>query len=543
MVLDMFDFIIKGADLIDGEGGPARTADVGVQEGRIAAIGQLDGCSAKETILAEGLCLCPGFIDIHRHADLAPLNFPDSNLELAQGITTVISGNCGFSPFPYGGPHALEQKDFLEPLLGPLPQGSLWPDLSCYIDAVKARLPVNMGTLVGNGTVRVFSAGMHGGALSAAELKTMQKQISLALEQGAFGLSLGLMYVPENNFSTAELVSLCTIAGKAGVPITVHLRGEGAALISSVNEMIAIAQEAGVHLHLSHFKAAGRINWGHSWRTALKNIRKAMDTGVRITWDAYPYHAGSTSLITLLPPWVQDGGKDLLLTRLNRPDMVRRMEEELAAEQSGWDNLVCSTGWDSVMISSSTDQRLVGLTIKTIAEQWGISPVLAALRIVRQDLGNTSIVFFHMSPQDVKDIISQPETILISDALYLPGEIPHPRAYGAQARLIGTCARDEGWMSVEQAVSKCTWLPAQCFGICGRGLVREGFWADLLLFDRGKIKDRADYSSPRQLPDGIEAVWVNGRKAFEKGKVLCRNAGRYLRHGPEEKIAYADHQY
>lgn len=531
----MLDLVIKGADLIDGEGDPARTADVGVQGGRIAAIGRLNGCTAKETISAAGLCLCPGFLDIHRHADLAPLNFPGSSLELAQGITTVLSGNCGFSPFPYDGPHAPEQKDFLEPLLGLLPKGVLWPDLNCYIDTVKAQLPVNMGTLVGNGTVRVFSAGMHGGALSTTELETMQKQISLALEQGAFGLSLGLMYVPENNFSTAELIPLCAIAGKAGVPVTVHLRGEGAALVSSVNEMIVVAQETGVHLHISHFKAAGRSNWGHSWRTALTNMRKAMNAGVKITWDAYPYHAGSTSLITLLPPWVQEGGKDLLLSRLTQPDVVRRIEEELAAEQSGWDNLVCSTGWDSVVISSSTDQRLVGLTVRAIAEQWEISPAQAALKIVRQDLGSTSIVFFHMSPQDVKDIISQPETILISDALYLPGEIPHPRAYGAQARLIGTCARDEGWMSMEQAVSKCTWLPAQCFGIPGRGLVREGFWADLLLFDREKLKDRASYSSPCQPPDGIEAVWVNGRKAFEKGTVLCKNAGRYLRHSLKEK--------
>lgn len=530
----MLDFVIRGATLIDGSGGPARTADVGIKGGRIAAVGALNGCSAEETIAAAGLCLCPGFLDVHRHADLAPLNMPGSRLELAQGITTVLSGNCGFSPFPYGGSHALEQKDFLEPLLGPLPKGILWPDLNSYIDTVKAHLPVNMGTLVGNGAVRVFTAGMRGGALSSTELETMQKQIALALDQGAFGLSLGLMYVPENNCSTAELASLCAIAGKAGAPAAVHLRGEGAALISSVNEMIAVAKETGIHLHLSHFKAAGRANWGHSWRTALENVRNAVDAGVRITWDAYPYHAGSTSLITLLPPWVQEGGKEPLLARLAQPDVARRVEEELAVEQHGWDNLVCSTGWDGVMISSSTNQRLVGLTVKAIAEQWGISPASAALRIVRQDLGGTSIVFFHMSPQDVKEIISQPETILISDALYLPGEIPHPRAYGAQARLIGTCARDGGWMSMEQAVSKCTWLPARCFGIRGRGLVREGFWADLLLFDGNKIKDRASYSSPCQLPDGIEAVWVNGRKAFENGTVLCRNAGRFLRRSRKE---------
>lgn len=524
----MFDHVIRGAELIDGSGSPRFRGDLAIKDGRIAAIAEKIDDAASVVIPAEGLVLCPGFIDVHRHADLAPFHFPEREMELQQGITTVLSGNCGFSPFPLTPEHRVESEGLLAPLLGPLPQTACWKDLDGYVDCLReTAMPVNMGTLVGNGAVRVAVAGQKAGPLSQKELVRACDLIGEALDQGAYGLSLGLMYVPENNYSTEELEMLCGVAAKHDAPVAVHLRGEGSLLIPSIDEMIKIAYKTGVHLHISHFKAAGRRNWG-SWRKALKDMRKARAEGLRITWDAYPYDAGSTSLLTLLPPWAQEGGIERVICRLQDPETREKIAAELRCEHPDWDNLVCSTGWDRVIISSSAEQGIVGRSIAELAAQSGKTPEDMAFELLIRERGATGMVFFHMSPDDMREIICQPETALISDTLYIPGANMHPRAYGSQARLIGRYARDEGWMSMEEAVRRCTALPAELFGLRDRGSLRVGHHADLVLFDPQKLIDRADYIHPTEPPDGIRLVFVNGKIAFREGKAQDLDAGEYL---------------
>jgi N-acyl-D-amino-acid deacylase len=346
------------------------------------------------------------------------------------------------------------------------------------------------------------------------------------MKAGAIGLSIGLLYAPGRYASQEELAELCSVLPKYNGLLSSHIRGEGNNLIQSIKEVIWIAEKSGVSLHISHLKAAGKRNWG-SVNEALHMIDDARARGLDVTCDVYPYDAGSTMLTTLLPPWALEGGVEACLSRLRDPSARQRIKQEMSEEQEDWDNLIVSTGWQSVIISSVSDKNkhLEGRNILDISQELGKDPYDTALDLLLEEEGNVSIVYFHMSGDDVEQVIRYDHSLIISDSLGCTTGKPHPRLYGTYPRLFAKYVREKKILSLEQAIRKVTSFPAQRFHLGKRGLLRPGYHADIAIFDPNKIMDTATYQDPMNNPDGIHHVIVNGVKTIEHKKNLHVNAG------------------
>lgn len=526
----MYSYQLLNCHVVDGSGaGPCRV-NIAIDGDRITEIGDHNMC-AETDIDMRGLMVAPGFVDVHRHEDQIMFNAPDCTVLLAQGITSAISGNCGFTPFPISPEKYADMRETLEPIVGAIPLGACWRSAGAFIrDACGCAMAVNHGTLAGNGTVRAFVSGNGSGRLLSAQMEAVKGILSDSLREGAFGVSLGIMFVPENYYATDELAKICTVAAGYNVPVSVHMRGEGHNLLASVREVIEIAKESGASFHISHFKAAGRANWG-MWRGAHALITQANRDGLNITWDAYPYDAGSSKLNSLLPPWVLDGGPDQAVLHMTNPTDRVRIQEEMGREHETWDNLVLSTGWDSVIVSSSGDPSATGKSIQALAAEAAMSPLDCAMDLLVKDRCQTDIIYYHMDEADVRAILQMRDTIIISDSIYADAGLIHPRVYGTYARFLGRYVRDENLMDIGTAIHKCTGMPAARFGIKDRGLLRPGYFADVIAFDYEAIADKADYLAPRQLPEGMKYVFVNGALCMEDGNIIRQNAGRYLRRG------------
>jgi N-acyl-D-amino-acid deacylase len=529
----MVDLKISNAVIIDGSGWEAYKADILVDKGIIKDIGKFDEIETHQLINAAGRCVTPGFIDIHRHADFKVLGTEFGEAELCQGITTCISGNCGMSAAPCPTEQKKGLYKYLEPCLGKVTEGEGFSSFKDYIKRVAYKpLPLNMGAYVGSGTVRIAVKGFSQSPMSAEDMHKAKAYIAEAMQSGAMGLSMGIMYVPECSYSRGELTELAREAGKYSGILTTHIRGEGDSMVDSVAEVIDIGRRAEIPLNISHFKAAGINNWGENLSRAIELIETARAKGQDVTCDVYPYEAGSTMLVTLIPPSFLAEGMEVMLMRLSEKKERDRLRSELSRKHSDWDNLVLSLGWERVFISSvnqEENKRFIGKSIAEIARDTCQEEVDCVCSLLQWEEGRVGMVIFSMSMDDVVKVMKLPYSMIISDSIYPPAGNPHPRLYGSFPRVISQFVRKSGVLTLEEAVKKMTSMPAARMGLKNRGVVKPGYAADLLLFNPDKVLDTATYENSVQLAKGMDIVLIGGETVVRDGIPIGINKGSFLR--------------
>ncbi|WP_343060556.1 D-aminoacylase [Paenibacillus phyllosphaerae] len=476
--------------------------------------------------------IAPGFIDGHCHSDLLVLDDPKSSFKLLQGVTTEVVGNCGLAPAPLVPRYEEALKQYVQPVLGTTPWAWNWQSIEAYIGTLaRNKASENVATYVAHGALRIAVMGFENRPATAEEIARMKLLLEEGMRAGAIGLSIGLLYAPGSYTSQEELAELCSVLPKYGGLLATHIRGEGNSLIASVREVIWIAERAGIALHVSHLKAAGRINWGRTLE-AIELIEAARHRGLDVTCDVYPYTAGSTSMTTILPPWMLEGGIEATLERLRNPALRPRIKQELREEQRDWDNLVCSTGWQSVYVSAVSNPANLHLEGKQVAqiaaERGGLDPEDVMMDLMLEERGTISIVYFHMSDDDVKDVIRYDRALIASDSLGCVTGKPHPRTYGTFPRLFAKYVQDEKLLTLEQAVRKVTSFPVQRFKLGKRGLLVPGYHADVTVFNPLTFRDTATYEQPIQTPEGLSHVIVGGELTVSHGQHTGALSGAFL---------------
>jgi len=525
-----YDVVIKNGKVVTGDGSPWIAADIGIRNGKIVRIGYLKSYEASKVINASGKFVAPGFIDTHNHSDLSILAYPEAPNALMQGVTTIVIGNCGFSAAPV----AKETKHLLErywSTLGPLPIEITWSAFGEYLKKLaEARPAVNVATLVGHGTLRIAVMGFDARTPTAEELGRMKELVREAMESGAFGMSSGLIYPPGSFSSAEELVELVKVVAEYGGIYTSHIRGESYTLVEAVREAIKIGSRSGVPVQVSHHKAAGRDNWGKVKET-LKIMVEARAQGIEVTCDAYPYTAGMTMLAAAIPRWAHKGGVEALLSRLRDPSTRKKIRDYIETEVTTWENFAKLAGWEGIVISySETCKECEGRSLAEISRSWSADPYEALFDLLLRDEARTTMVVHLMCEEDVVEVLKHPLTMIGSDSwITPPAGKPHPRFFGTFPRVIKRYVKDLGVLRLEEAIAKMTSMPARKLRIWDRGLIAPGFKADIVIFDLGKLEDRATYDSPTQPPQGIEYVLVNGVIAVEEGALTKVRDGEVLR--------------
>lgn len=529
----MTEFAIKNGIIIDGTGTAPYRADIRVKDGKIAEISEDLGNVSCDAIDAAGRYVTPGFIDIHRHGDAAVLKDDFGKIELSQGITTMINGQCGLSITPAAGTHRKEIFRFLEPVIGELREDLPFDTTASYLNVLEKKdLRLNVGYCVGNGTLRMNAAGFDGGALSDAEYRSIHENLEEALSCGALGVTMGIVYSPENCYDHDGFVRALAPMKKYRVPLTAHIRGYGDLLIPSVKEIIRIAEELGVPLHISHMMAVGRRNWNKSIWEAFRLMDEARERGLSVSCDVYPYTAGSSQLIQILPPWYQEGGVDEIVRRLSDRSAREELKKILSEPQTKFENLVYASGWDALLITtvgSEKNRDLVGKTVAEIAAEQGKTPEDAAFDLLIEERCNVTMVIFITCEEDILRILKYPYSNLISDSVYPKSGLPHPRLYGAFPKLLCDHVRDGKRIPLEEAVRKMTGIPASIYRIGRKGLIKEGYDADLNIFDLLEIASPAGYTDPFRFGEGMYRVFVNGKTAYSEQDVTEEKAGRLVR--------------
>lgn len=481
-----------------------------------------------DVIDAEGMTVTPGFVDIHRHHDLDALFNPQfGDIELAQGITTAIAGNCGLSAFPNDKDHpekAKAQFSYMEPVLGKVPEDCALHTFEEYISELKSRpLALNVGTLVGAGAIATTLIGYESRGFTDAERSRAAAMVEEAMEHGAAGLSFGIMYLPESYLSFEDHVAMASACARHGGVVCTHIRGEGDSLAASVKEVIDICREAGAPLNISHFKATGVRNWGKGIGEAIDLIEQARAAGQRITVDVYPYTGGATTAMSLIPPSVIEGHP---VSYLGTAEGAKKLKEEIYRRQPGWDNMVESIGWDRVIIGSvnlDEDRPFSGKSVKAIQDELGLDdPCEWFGSLVAREQGQVGITIMSMSQDDVDRVMRLPYAAVISDSLYGGGDSPHPRLYGSFPRVIREYVRERHVLSMSEAVRKMTSAPADRVGLRNRGRIQVGCYADLNIFKESEIRDVATYDDPKQLAKGIRYTLIEGSVAASDSVRLPR---------------------
>ncbi|MCC6729128.1 MAG: D-aminoacylase [Chthonomonadales bacterium] len=516
----MFDLLIRGGRVVDGTGAPGFDADVAVRDGRIAAVERLPATAgASDTVDAVGMVVAPGFIDIHTHADIALLTHPEHLPKVMQGVTTEVFSNCGLGFAPVT-PEALGmQRAHLGALFGD-DAGADWPWRS--VGDLLARyeeqgIGTNAAYLIPHGAVRVSAMGMAARPATHDERAQMLRLVEEGMADGAWGLSTGLWYAPMCHADRAETVALCRAAGF----FATHQRDYGAGLFAATEETVAISEEAGAPVQLSHLQLSGEAARGRS-ADILTLLDGHRARGVDITWDSYPYGAGATLVGAILPAWASDGGPAATLGRLADPGVRAR----IAAEVND-----CGRDWAAtVLLSARTpaNRALRGLSFAAIAQRLDLTPGQWVVRLLREEGMQACYLVHQMDDAEVDAIQRHPAQMVGSDGLHLPGG-GHPRLWGTFARVLGSCARERRVVCLEEAVRKMTGAPAARLGLGGRGVLRRGAAADLVVFDPVGVADTATYEQPESPPSGIPHVWVNGVAVKRAGSATGALPGRVLR--------------
>jgi len=521
-----YDVRILDGLVFDGLGDPPARLNVYVSGDRIAHISLDTGLAADETISASGLVVAPGFIDTHSHSDLMLFSDPFAKSKITQGVTTEIVGQDGFSVAPIRKETQPELARYLSGLAGQLEDWK-WDTFGSYLNQIsELHTAINVASLVGNGTLRAMTVGFDWRAPSEEELEQMKVLLAEAMEQGAVGISSGLIYALSSYADENELTELCTIAARYGCVHVTHLRNEADRLIESVDEAIRITHKSKIPLHISHHKAVGKSNWGKTKQT-LQRIDLEIARGLSISCDIYPYTAGSTMLSALLSPWALEGGPKALRERLKDPKQSGRVIKELQEGSPGWSSYAQLAGWDKILITYCKARREAeGKSIAKISKDWSIPPAQVVVDLLLESEEAVSMVVFHISEDDIRRVVSHRCSTICTDGLLIGN--PHPRAYGAFPRVLRRYVIEERLLTLECAIKKMTSIPASIFGLKDRGIIKEGAFADLVIFDPQQIRDIATYENPRQIPEGVRCVIVNGRVVLLEGRFLETRPGRAL---------------
>lgn len=526
----MFDLLIKNGMLIDGSGSPARRADIAISGERIAAIDRLEGAEAAEVIDASGKVVAPGFIDIHSHADYILPGLPTADSKVHQGVTTEVVGNCGISAAPLS-PEMRLLGDANSPL-GSFGTPWEWNTFEDFMQKLEERgTAVNVAPLIGHGTVRKKVMGLSAATPTPEQVEAMRAEVRQAMDAGAFGMSTGLIYPPNVYSSTEEIIALASEVGQRGGIYTSHIRGEGNTVLEAVDEAIRIGREAGLPVEISHLKAEQRVNW-YKMPLVVQKIQDARAGGQDVSADMYPYNAFCTTMTTLLPDWALVGGIDSMVARLQAEPERSKVRQALAA-----DALDGEPGyWEGTIVSSCRPlPEYAGRTVRAIAEEQGVAPEEAVINLLVAARGEAEIVQFAMDEANVEFGLGMDFVMIGSDGdgraaegRYSAGK-PHPRNYGTFPRVLGYYARQRGIFPLETAVAKMTGMPAAKVGLKQRGLLQQGYYADLTVFDPATVIDKATFYNPHQYAAGIEMVIVNGKATIRQGEHTRALPGKVLR--------------
>ncbi|MBI5408508.1 MAG: D-aminoacylase [Nitrospirae bacterium] len=522
------DYLIKDGFVIDGsnrDSVPVK-ADLTIEGDSIKEIGNLSHFNAKTVIDAKGLCVCPGFIDTHAHSEFALLADGRAEGKISQGITTEINGNCGLSAAPlYGAALEQREKEFEE--TGVKDRWNTFPEYFALLE--KRKLSANFATLAGHGNLRASAAGYTDRPLTENELRKMTALLRDAIDAGAKGLSTGLIYPPGVFSDTPEIIELAREAARRGGIYATHMRSEGDRLIEAIDEVITIAHESGIQAHISHLKTSGEKNW---WKLGevFKRIDAANESGLAVTCDRYPYIAGSTDLDAVLPSWAFEGGHKKEIERLKneRQRLAGDINKE-HPEASCWDNIMISS------VNLDVNKWMEGKSISSVCASAGKAPLELIFDLLFEEELQVGAIFFSMNEGNLKAILKQPYTMIGTDSsarsfdgITAKGQ-PHPRGFGAFPRVLGKYVREQGVLTLSEAVYKMTGLAAKTFNIKNRGTAAKGYFADLVIFDPEKVNDRAEFNDPFQKPEGLHHVFVNGVPVVLNGEVTGALPGRILR--------------
>jgi len=527
----MHDVLIVGGEVLDGTGAEAVRADVAVKDGRIVAVGDLAGEKAERVLDAGGRTVAPGFIDTHSHDDF---NLPVNPLvpgKILQGVTTQVTGNCGWSPAPILPDHRkafVDNATFLDSGLD-----YDWDTMGEFLEKMPP-LAVNLAQLVGHVTVRCAAMGVENRPPSEDEMETMRALVAQAMEQGAFGFSTGLVYPPSAYGQLDEIAELARVAAGFGGAYHTHMRNEGDRIMDSVREAAEIGRRSGARVQISHLKVSGKPFWGKA-QELLTLIDDLREGGVYIHCDQYPYPAGSSGLKSLLPNWAHDGGPDALIDRLSHPEKRDQIRAEMleGMSEAGYMKIA---QWTDVMIADSPSHPAYnGFSLQEIGDKDAKLPVDAMLDLLLADLAKTLAIFFTIGVEDMETILRHPNISIGSDGIITtPAGVedhtkPHPRYFGTFPRVLGKFAREDGLLSLPDAVRKMTGLPAGALGLTDRGRIAPGLAADLVVFDPATVRDRATFRDPHLSPVGIDEVLVNGIQVAAGGRMTGAAPGVVLK--------------
>ena len=536
-----FDTLIKNGTIIDGTGRLRYDADVGIRGGKIEAIGSLEDAEAGRMVDAEGLIVAPGFIDMHSHSDMSLFDDPGGESKVHQGVTTEVTGNCSYSPFPLGPASAANIG------MGWKFEWGEWSDLNGWAERLEANgMSINIAAQLGQAALQIAVGANEDRPVTRDEMREMQRLATEAIEQGAFSLSTGLSLSPSGYMSTEELVELCrAIAHYEDVFYVTHARVGAGRHLLAIEEAIEIGQKGGLPVQFSHLAIGSQPDMG-GWRKPqadqvgrgpemMELFENARDGGLDITYDSYPYTAGQAGVDQTVPNWAQAGGIETYMARLRDPEMRARIRDEVRAGLGGvrplWDT------WIIAEVSSDANKGLVGRSIAEIAAEREVEPAEAALQIEEEEGSAVSAVVHNRSERDVRFFLSHPLGMIGSDGLAISptgihgSEQHHPRFYGTYPRILGRYVREQSIMSLETAVEKMSGMPAERLGLKDRGRVEEGLVADLAIFDPDTVIDRSTFEDPHQLAGGVPHVFVAGEPVVSDGAHTGARPGRVLRRG------------
>lgn len=524
--------LLKNGLVVDGTGRKASPGGVVIEGERITAVGAVDAAACFDQVIdAGGLVIAPGFIDTHSHSDLQVLVNPCVEPKIRQGVTTELLGQDGISMAPLPTQYISPWRKNLAGLDGDSDKIDWgYETTDGYLRLMEnTGVGLNEAYLVPHGNIRMEAMGLDNRRPTATELDKMRAITRREMAAGAYGMSTGLIYMPCAYAETTELVELCKVVAEFDGVFVIHQRSESDSILRSMEEVIDIGRKSGVRVHFSHFKVGGRKNWPVIDQ-ALNLLDRAKDEGIRISFDQYPYIAGSTMLGVILPPWVHDGGTDKLLKRLEDTELRRRMISDIEQGIAGWDNFIGYAGLDQIFVTcvkTAANEDLVGKNLLEIGQIRGKDPYEATFDLLYQEDNAVGMVDFYGTEEHIIRFLLRPEQNICTDGLL--GGKPHPRVVGTYPRVLGRYVRENKALTLEEAIRKMTGKPAEVFGVDSRGLLKSGYFADVVLFNPDTVIDKGTFIDPLQYPDGIEFVLINGCIVVNEGVYDRKLAGKVLR--------------
>lgn len=524
-----YDLLIKDGLIFDGQGGSPFKADIAISNGSIVTIGKLRNSRGKTVISAENLAVSPGFIDVHDHSDVSLIVNPKAESVIHQGITTLVSGNCGYSPFPIAEEIFEEEKENAKKVYG---LDITWKDMAGFFSRLeKNGITLNYATLVGQGSVRGAAMGFNDRKPTPEELERMKRLVAEHIRGGAFGLSSGLEYTPGSFAEPEEIAELCQVTAQFDGVYATHMRDEGDKLLESMDESIGAARLSGARLEIAHFKVAYPRNWPKI-DAALAKLDQARQEGIDIFCDRYPYIAGSTGLSFYFPLWARQGTTEEFIYRLKDSSLDAKLRTYLGEQEMKLGS------WDKVLLSSVPSEKnryLQGKNILEAAKECQKEPYDFMRDLLIEEKGMVDMITFMMSEDNLKRILAHPlvgvgcDGSAVAPYGVLSQGKPHPRNYGTFPRVLGKYVREEKILPLEEMIKKMTSIPAKRYGFEKRGAIKSGFYADLVIFDPDRIEDKATWVNPHQYPAGVEYVIVNGQVVVDQGEHTGRLPGKILK--------------